>query len=252
MHIAAKKQVGESTKDPLYYYRQNVAGLLELLEACAARDITQLVFSSSCSVYGMPDVDRVTEQTELRPISPYGDTKLTGEKMIASHAAASGMRAVSLRYFNVAGAGAPDLGDPEVFHLIPLIFQAISRDEPVRVFGGDYPTPDGSCIRDYVHVADIAEAHLAAADALAGGFAGGTFNIGRGVGSSVLEVIELTRTITGRDIPSVVVERRAGDPARVVAAVEANERALSFRTTRDLTEMIESAWEAWQRKPVAG
>lgn len=249
VHIAAKKQVGESTKDPLYYYRENVAGLLSLLEACTTRQVEQFVFSSSCSVYGMPDVDRVTENTELRPISPYGDTKLTGERMIASYAAASGMRAVNLRYFNVAGAGTPELGDPEVFHLIPLIFQAMSRGEPVRVFGGDYPTPDGSCIRDYVHVADIADAHLAAADALASGFAGGTFNIGCGVGSSVHEVIELSRTITGQQIPSVVTDRRKGDPARVVADVSAIEQQLGFRTTRDLEEMVHSAWAAWQLRP---
>ena len=245
VHIAAKKQVGESTRDPLYYYRQNVAGLLCLLEACARQDVDRFVFSSSCSVYGMPDVDRVHETTELRPISPYGDTKLTGERMISSYAGASRMRAVSLRYFNVAGTGAPELADPEVFHLIPLIFQAISRDEPVRVFGGDYPTPDGTCIRDYVHVADVAEAHLVAADALAAGFEGGTFNIGRGVGSSVLEVIDLTREITGCEIPVSVVDRREGDPARVVAAVEEIQRGLSFTTSRDLAEMISSAWSAW-------
>lgn len=246
VHIAAKKQVGESTADPLYYYRQNVAGLLALLEQCDARGVEQFVFSSSCSVYGMPDVDKVTESTELRPISPYGDTKLTGERMIASYCAASSMRSVSLRYFNVAGAGAPEIGDPEVFHLIPLIFQAFARGEQVRVFGGDYPTPDGSCIRDYVHVADIAEAHLAAADALSSGFEGGTFNIGRGVGSSVHEVIQQTREITGLDISSTVVDRRTGDPARVVADVEAIHQALGFRTRRDLGEMIASAWAAWQ------
>lgn len=245
VHIAGKKQVGESTADPLYYYRQNVAGLLALLEQCDGRVVEQFVFSSSCSVYGTPDVDKVTESTELRPMSPYGDTKLTGERMIASYCAASSMRAVSLRYFNVAGAGTPEIGDPEVFHLIPLIFQAVGRGEQVRVFGGDYPTPDGSCIRDYVHVSDIAEAHLVAADALSSGFPGGTFNIGRGEGSSVHEVIQQTRAITGLDISSTVVDRRAGDPARVVADVEAIRQALGFSTRRDLGEMIDSAWAAW-------
>lgn len=246
VHIAAKKQVGESVAKPLYYWRQNVAAMLELLEACGSAGVEQFVFSSSCSVYGMPDVDRVTESTPLQPMSPYGESKQTGERMVNGYAAASGLRTINLRYFNVAGAGAPELGDPEVFHLIPLVFQAISRGEPVRVFGGDYPTPDGSCIRDYVHVADIADAHRRAADALGDGHPGGTYNVGVGIGSSVLEVIDVVREITGIDVPHVVVERRPGDPARIVASVEAIERDLGFRSTRDLREMVASAWEAWR------
>ncbi|MCW2543728.1 MAG: exoB, partial [Frankiales bacterium] len=193
VHIAAKKQVGESVAHPLYYYRQNVVALQLLLEGCADAGIDKLVFSSSCSVYGMPDVDRVIESTPLLPMSPYGESKHTGERMINALATATALRAVNLRYFNVAGAGAPELGDPEVFHLIPLVFQAMSRNQPVKVFGGDYPTPDGSCIRDYVHVADIADAHLRAANALVDGYGGGTFNIGCGTGSSVLEVIDVVR-----------------------------------------------------------
>jgi UDP-glucose 4-epimerase len=250
VHIAAKKQVGESVERPLYYYRQNVAALLVLLEACAERSIERFVFSSSCSVYGMPDVDRVTESTPLRPMSPYGESKHTGERMLNAQAAASGLRTVNLRYFNVAGAGAPELGDPEVVHLIPLVFRALARQEPVRVFGDDYPTPDGTCVRDYVHVADIADAHLRAADALVDGYGGGTFNIGRGEGSSVLEVVDVVREVTGVDVPHRVVERRPGDPARIVASAEAIERELGFRTSRDLREMVSSAWEAWQRRPL--
>ena len=250
VHIAAKKQVGESVARPLYYYRQNVVALQLLLEACDGAGIDKLVFSSSCSVYGMPDVDRVVETTPLLPMSPYGESKHTGERMITALAAASSLRAVNLRYFNVAGAGAPELGDPEVFHLIPLVFQAMSRNEPVKVFGGDYPTPDGSCIRDYVHVADIADAHRLAAVALVAGYGGGTFNIGCGEGSSVLQVIDVVRQVTGVDVPHVVVDRRPGDPARIVASVEAIERELEFRTTRDLREMVASAWGAWQARPV--
>lgn len=249
VHIAAKKQVGESMAQPLYYYRQNVAALLALLEGCASADVQQLVFSSSCSVYGMPDVDRVIESTPLRPISPYGESKLTGEQMISAYARASEMRAVSLRYFNVAGAGAPELGDPEVFHLIPLIFQAMQRGEPVKVFGADYPTPDGSCIRDYVHVADVADAHLRAAQALLEGYCGGTFNVGCGQGSSVFDVIKVVADVTGREVRHQVVDRRPGDPARVVAAVDLVERELGFTTSRDLQQMVESAWQAWQSRP---
>jgi UDP-glucose 4-epimerase len=249
VHIAAKKQVGESVAQPLYYYRQNVVALQLLLEGCAAAGIDKLVFSSSCSVYGMPDVDRVVESTPLLPMSPYGESKHTGERMINALAAASSLRTVNLRYFNVAGAGAPELGDPEVFHLIPLVFQAMSRNQPVRVFGGDYPTPDGSCIRDYVHVADIADAHLRAANALVEGYSGGTFNVGCGTGSSVLEVIDVVREVTGVDVPHQVVERRPGDPARIVASVEAIDKELGFRTARDLREMVLSAWQAWQVRP---
>ena len=246
VHIAAKKQVGESVADPLLYYRENLSGLVVLLEACRAAGVSSFVFSSSAATYGLPDVDLVTEDTPGVPLSPYGETKLVGEWLMRDCAAAFGLRFMALRYFNVAGAAAPELGDPAVLNLIPLVFQALDAGERPKVFGGDYPTPDGSCIRDYVHVADIAAAHLAAARALVSGEASATYNIGRGEGSSVLDVLRVIGEVTGRDVTPSIVDRRPGDPARVVAAVDRIRSGLGFTATRDLREMVESAWAGWQ------
>jgi UDP-glucose 4-epimerase len=246
LHIAAKKQVGESVAEPLHYYRENVAGLLMLLEACRARGIDRFLFSSSAATYGMPDVDLVTEDTPTLPLSPYGETKLVGEWLIRDCAVAYGLRATNLRYFNVAGTVAPELADPGCFNLVPLVFQAIDKGERPQVFGNDYPTPDGTCIRDYVHVVDVAEAHVAAARALTEGAAGSTYNIGRGAGSSVLDVLDVVAEVTGRDTTPDVVGRRPGDPARVVAAVDRIRTDLGFEARHDLREMVRSAWEARQ------
>ncbi|MCW2542792.1 MAG: exoB [Frankiales bacterium] len=246
VHIAAKKQVGESVADPLLYYRENVEGLMRLLEGCKARGIDRFLFSSSAATYGMPDVDQVTEQTPTEPLSPYGETKLVGEWLLRDCAVAFGLRVMALRYFNVAGAATPDLGDPGAFNLIPLVFQALTSGARPQVFGDDYPTPDGTCIRDYVHVADIAQAHLAAARALDAGAAGATYNIGRGEGSSVLEVLRVVGEVTGRDVGHDVVARRPGDPARIVAAVDEIRDGLGFEAKHDLREMVESAWAAWR------
>jgi UDP-glucose 4-epimerase len=248
VHIAAKKQVAESVARPLHYYRENVDGLLTLLEACRDHGVEQLVFSSSAATYGMPDVELVTEDTATAPLSPYGETKLVGEWLLRDCALAHGLRVVSLRYFNVAGAASPDLGDPGVFNLVPLVFQALSKGERPRVFGADYPTPDGTCVRDYVHVADVAAAHLAAASALEAGAAGATYNVGRGVGSSVLEVLGVVAEVTGRDTAYDVLPRRAGDPARVVAAVDRVRAELGFEASYDLRQMVASAWEAWPHR----
>ncbi len=249
VHVAAKKQVGESVAEPLFYYRENVAGLATLLEACRDHGVGRLVFSSSAATYGMPDVELVTEDTPAVPLSPYGETKLVGEWLLRDCAKAYGMRVVSLRYFNVAGAASPDLGDPGVFNLVPLVFQALSKGERPKVFGADYPTPDGTCVRDYVHVVDVARAHLAAARVLEEGAEGGTYNIGRGVGSSVLEVLATVAEVTGLDTAYDVVGRRAGDPARIVAAVDRIKAELGFVAEHDLREMVTSAWEAWPHKP---
>ena len=246
VHIAAKKQVGESVADPLHYYRENLDGLLTLLEACRDNGVDRFVFSSSAATYGMPDVDLVTEDTPAAPLSPYGETKLVGEWLLRDCAVAFGLRVMSMRYFNVAGAATPELGDPGVFNLVPLVFQALDKGERPRVFGADYPTPDGTCIRDYVHVSDIAAAHLAAARALDEGAGGATYNIGRGTGSSVLEVLEVIGRVTGRDVGHDVVDRRPGDPARVVAAVDRIREGLGFTAAHDLQEMVESAWAGWQ------
>lgn len=246
VHIAAKKQVAESVAEPLHYYRENVDGLLTLLEACRAGGVDRFVFSSSAATYGMPDVDLVTEETPKEPMSPYGETKLVGEWLLNACAAAHGMRVMSMRYFNVAGAATPELGDPGIFNLVPLVFQALTAGRRPTVFGTDYPTPDGTCVRDYVHVADIAEAHLAAARALDDGADGATYNIGRGAGSSVLEVIDVIGQVTGLDATPELVDRRPGDPARVVAAVDKIRVGLGFEARYDLTAMVESAWAGWQ------
>ena len=246
VHIAAKKQVGESVAEPLHYYRENLDGLLTLLEACRDRGVDRFVFSSSAATYGMPDVDLVTEDTPKEPLSPYGETKLVGEWLLSDCATAFGLRAMSLRYFNVAGAATPQLGDPGVFNLVPLVFQALAKGERPRVFGNDYPTPDGTCIRDYVHVADVADAHLAAARALDAGARGATYNIGRGTGSSVLEVIDVIGQVTGLDVSYDVVGRRPGDPARVVASVDRITEGLGFQAKHDLRQMVESAWAGWR------
>jgi UDP-glucose 4-epimerase len=248
VHIAAKKQVGESVADPLLYYRENVSGLGALLEACRARGVDRFVFSSSAATYGLPDVDLVTEETPGVPLSPYGESKLIGEWMLRACDTAFGLRTLSMRYFNVAGAASAELGDPGVFNLIPLVFQAMSRGEQPRVFGGDYPTPDGTCIRDYVHVADIADAHLEAARALDAGATSQTYNIGRGEGASVLEVIKVIGEVTGQALDPLVVDRRPGDPARVVAAVDRIRSGLGWNAKHDLTDMVRSAWEGWQAR----
>ena len=246
VHIAAKKQVGESMADPLLYYRENVEGLVALLDSCRTGGVDKVVFSSSAATYGLPDVDLVTEDTPGVPLSPYGESKLIGEWMLRHCERAYGMRTMNLRYFNVAGAATPELGDTGVFNLIPMVFERLQAGERPRVFGGDYPTPDGTCVRDYVHVADIAAAHLAAARALEDGAVGATYNIGRGEGSSVRDVLAVVAEVTGLDTTPDVVERRPGDPARIVAAVDRIRDGLGFSASHDLRAMVESAWAGWQ------
>ena len=246
VHIAAKKQVGESVADPLKYWHENVTGLVELLRGCQDEGVEQFVFSSSAATYGLPDVELVDEDMPGQPLSPYGETKLVGEWVMRDCATAFGLRYMAMRYFNVAGAATPELGDPGVFNLVPLVFQALQDGRRPRVNGADYPTPDGTCVRDYVHVADIAAAHLAAARALDGGAGSATYNIGRGEGSSVLEVIDVIGTVTGLDTSYDIGPRRAGDPARVVAAVDRIRDGLGFEAQHDLQSMVQSAWAGWQ------
>ena len=246
VHIAAKKQVGESVADPLLYYRENLSGLVTLLSSCRDAGVDRFVFSSSAATYGLPDVELVTEDTPGVPLSPYGETKLVGEWLMRDCATAFGLRSMALRYFNVAGAASPDLGDPGIFNLIPLVFRALEAGQRPQVFGADYPTPDGTCIRDYVHVADVAAAHLAAARALDDGAESATYNIGRGEGSSVREVLAVIEQVTGMDTEPTVVDRRPGDPARVVAAVERIRTGLGFSAGRDLQDMVETAWAGWR------
>ena len=249
IHIAAKKQVGESVEQPLLYYRENVTGTQLLLDAAVSEGVGSFVFSSSAATYGMPDVDVVDEDTPTRPLSPYGVTKLVGEWMARDVSVATGLRVVALRYFNVAGAATPELGDPGVFNLIPLVFRELTSGQRPKLFGDDYPTPDGTCIRDYVHVADIADAHVAALkhlDAAAEGTPFRVYNVGRGVGSSVLEVINVIGEVTGLDVTPQVVGRRAGDPARIVGSVARLQADLGWSARHDLREMVASAWAGWQ------
>ncbi|MFL6070451.1 MAG: UDP-glucose 4-epimerase GalE [Actinomycetes bacterium] len=252
VHMAAKKAVGESVERPLYYYRENVDGLLSLLEAMDATGLKKMVYSSSAATFGMPDSDDpLTEDYVCQPINPYGETKLIGEWLMRDVATALGLDWISLRYFNVAGAGGPDLGDTGVFNLIPMVFRALSTGKNPQVFGSDYPTPDGSCIRDYIHVADLADAHVAAVNRLDQGSASEIYNVGRGQGVSVIEVMDAVRAATAIDFTYDLVARRAGDPARLVASADKIERELGWSTSYDLAAMVSSAWEAWQAHPPA-
>lgn len=245
IHLAAKKAVGESVERPLFYWEQNVEGFRSLLAATVDAGVEAVVLSSSAACYGEPDVDLVTEDEPPRPLSPYGTTKLAGEWLLRETAVAHGLRHTSLRYFNVAGAGAPELGDTGVFNLIPMVFRRITRNEPPLIFGGDYPTPDGTCVRDFIHVTDLAEAHVAAAAALEDRELPPVLNVSTATGSSVREVVDTIRDVTGIDLEPEVVARRPGDPPRIVGSADRIASELGWTGERDLREMVASAWEAW-------
>jgi len=251
IHIAAKKQVGESAERPAWYYTQNVGGTANLLQAMERAGVNRMMFSSSAATYGLPDVPAgavLDENTPPRPISPYGETKLACEWMIRAAGAAWGLRSVNLRYFNVAGAGWPDLGDPGVFNLIPIVFRALTNGEQPVVFGDDYPTADGTCIRDYVHVVDLADAHLAALDYLdRDDRPHDVFNVGTGGGASVTQVLDQVARTTGLRVSPTIGPRRPGDPAALVADVSRIGEALGWRAEHDLEEIVDSAWQAWPR-----
>ena len=254
LHIAAKKQVGESVEQPLRYYRENVEGLRVVLEAAAEAGVRRFLLSSSAAVYGMPDVDVVTEQTPCLPMSPYGETKLAGEWLVRATGRAHGMGTVSLRYFNVAGAATPELGDPGVFNLVPMVFERLTAGRAPLIFGADDPTPDGTCVRDYIHIADVATAHVAAVRRLEADPDGTelVLNIGRSEGVSVREMLDTIGRVTGLDATGEIVPRRAGDPARVVASADLISKELGWTAEHDLTSMITSAWSGWQyRHPSA-
>ncbi|MEE6283300.1 UDP-glucose 4-epimerase GalE [Georgenia sp. MJ170] len=262
VHFAARKQVGESVERPAWYFQQNITGLANVVAAMGGAGVQRLIFSSSAAVYGMPDVDLVTEETTPEPINPYGQTKLVGEWLIADAARAWGMRTAALRYFNVAGAGWDDLGDPAVLNLVPMVLDRLARGERPKIFGTDYPTPDGTCIRDYIHVLDLAHAHLTALDHLApvDGVDGGdgpdegegtslVLNVGTGSGASVREVIDMIGTVSGLDVTADVEPRRPGDPPQLIAAADRIADVLGWRAERGLEEIIASAWQAWQAGP---
>ena len=250
LHLAAKKRVGESVERPDYYWQENVGGLQNLLAAMKAHDVKNFVFSSSAAVYGQPEVSPgtlITEETPCAPINPYGATKLEGEVLSGAMAESDGLKVAALRYFNVAGAGRPELGDQYIFNLVPIVFDALDRGEQPTVFGNDYSTPDGSCIRDYVHVQDLADAHIAAMDFVEKSDAGFTaINIGTGSGASVFEVLAMIQDVTGISIDPTIGQRREGDPAALVADVSFAKDVLGWQSSRDLRDIVTSAWEAWQ------
>ena len=255
LHCAARSLVGESGRDPAKYYRDNVAGGVALLEAARTTGVGRIVFSSTAAVYGVPDTTPIPEDAPLRPINPYGETKRTFEGALRWYGAAYGLRSVSLRYFNVAGA-TEALGedhDPET-HLIPNVLAAAEGRSPLTVFGADYPTPDGTCIRDYIHVADLADAHLRGIEATTPGDARTAepliCNLGTAGGFSIREVIAAAERVVGREIPFTMGDRRAGDPPILVASNERAGRVLGWQAQRpSIDEMVGSAWAWRQRRP---
>ena len=245
VHLAARKKVGESVEKPEWYYSQNIGGMANLMAAMREAGVKKLVFSSSAATYGMPDVDAVSEDTPCKPINPYGETKLVGEWMVDAAAAAWGLRGVNLRYFNVAGAGWNDLADTAVANLVPIVFAAIRAGNTPKVYGNDYATTDGSCVRDYVHVHDLASAHLAAIDYLnTDTRPHTTFNVGTGKGSSVFEVIEEIKKVSGINFKEEIVERRAGDPPFLCADVSRIKNVLGWTAKHDLHDIVQSGWDA--------
>jgi len=244
IHLAARKQVGESVEIPEQYFLDNLGGLGNLLIAMRENDLHKLVFSSSAATYGIPDVDTVSEDYPGKPINPYGQTKLIGEWMVAN-AAVWGLKGVNLRYFNVAGCEFPDLADTAELNLIPIAIAQLKRGDNPIVFGDDYPTPDGSCIRDYVHVGDLARAHLMAVDYLdADTREYATFNVGSGSGASVLEVLDALKSASRIDFVPEIKARRAGDPPRLVADTTRIEKVFGLKAEHDLEQIVSSAWDA--------
>ncbi|WP_199616098.1 UDP-glucose 4-epimerase GalE [Paenibacillus alkalitolerans] len=254
VHFAANSLVGESMTDPAKYYDNNVYGTLCLLERMNEAGVKRIVFSSTAATYGDPERVPITEGDRTDPLNTYGETKLAMERMMRWFDVAHGIKYVSLRYFNAAGAHEKGLiGEdhrPET-HLVPLVLQvALGQREFIGIYGDDYPTHDGTCIRDYIHVMDLADAHVLAVEKLRSGGESGVFNLGNGRGFTVREVVETARKVTGHDIPARVVPRRAGDPAALVASSERAKAELGWQPKRaSLEAIIESAWKWHQANP---
>ncbi|MFY0406211.1 UDP-glucose 4-epimerase GalE [Solicola sp. PLA-1-18] len=248
VHLAGFKYAGVSVQRPLHTYEQNVTGTARLLEAMAAADVENIVFSSSAATFGTPDVDLVTETTPTSPESPYGESKLIGEWLLADQGRATGLRHTSLRYFNVVGSGSPHLYDSSPHNLFPLVLEAVAQGRTPRINGDDYATPDGTCVRDYVHVADLATSHVAAARALADGRTlEPVYNLGSGDGVSVREIMSAVARVTGVDFEPEIGPRRPGDPDRIVASGELAARDLDWQMRHTLDDMVRSAWESAPR-----
>lgn len=252
MHFAAFIEVGESVVDPLSFYDNNVAGTVSLLQAMRRAEVSKFVFSSTCATYGLPEQIPMTEEHPQRPISPYGQTKHMVEQVLRDSDAAYGLRSVSFRYFNASGADASgQLGEnhsPET-HLIPLVLlTALGRRPSIKIFGTDYDTPDGTCVRDYIHVSDLADAHVLGLEYLLGGGETTAFNLGNGLGFSVREVIEVARSVTGLPIAVEETGRRAGDSTSLVGSSDRARQVLGWQPRfADLRVIVEDAWRWHQR-----
>ncbi|BDI21674.1 UDP-glucose 4-epimerase GalE [Herbiconiux sp. L3-i23] len=245
VHLAGFKYAGVSVQKPLLTYEQNVTGTATLLGAMGEAGVDKIVFSSSAAVFGTPDVDLVTEETATRPESPYGESKLIGEWLLRDQEKAAGVKHTSLRYFNVVGSGYPDLYDASPHNLFPLVFDALLRGDVPRIYGDDYPTPDGTCVRDYIHVSDLAQAHVAAARRLAAGEpVERVYNLGSGEGVSVRQIMDAVASVTGIAFDPEIATRRPGDPARIVATGEKAARDLGWTMRHGLDDMVRSAWDA--------
>lgn len=254
IHFAACSQVGESMVDPLKYYNNNLYGTMVLLDAMKAHGVDKIVFSSTAAAYGEPERVPILEDDRTAPTNCYGETKLAMEKMMSWVSRAHGLHYIALRYFNACGAHASgaigEAHDPET-HLVPLILQVpAGKREKILVFGDDYPTPDGTCIRDYIHVTDLAQAHILAMDHLLAGGENDVFNLGNGVGFSVQEVIECARRVTGHAIAAEIAPRRAGDPAQLIASSEKAKAVLGWKPAyHELETIIASAWNWHKNHP---
>ncbi|MDM7854038.1 UDP-glucose 4-epimerase GalE [Cellulomonas alba] len=253
VHLAAKKQVGESVAEPVWYYQQNVGGLAAVLDASRVAGCRRLLFSSSAAVYGEPAGGAVDESVVPLPINPYGETKLVGEWLARDAGRAWGLEHVALRYFNVAGAGRPELGDPAVLNLVTMVLDRLEQGLAPVVFGTDYPTPDGTCVRDFVHVQDLAEAHVAALAALeTGGLPSSTYDVGTGRGASVREVLAALADASGLDTTPETTGRRPGDPAVLVARAERIRAEIGWAPRFGLDDIAASAWAAWRAQRARG
>ena len=251
IHMAGRKQVPESVRRAAWYYRQNVGGLANVLQSMQDAGVGRLIFSSSAAVYATSPVP-VVEAGDTGPVNPYGETKLVGEQLISSATRSFGLTATSLRYFNVAGAGSPDLGDVHALNLVPMVFERIERGERPAIFGDDFDTPDGTCVRDYVHVSDLADAHVAALRALdEPGPPHRIYNVGTGTGYSVRQMVDSMIALSGSPLSPVVEGRRPGDPASVVADVSLIRRELGWTARHGIDEILSSAWEARRAAPPA-
>jgi UDP-glucose 4-epimerase len=245
IHLAGFKYAGVSVQRPLHTYEQNVLGMITLLEAMQRHEVQQCVFSSSAAVYGAVDVDLVTEDTAKNPASPYGESKLIGEWLLRDQEVAAGLRHTSLRYFNVVGSGDVAVRDTSPHNLFPLVFEALVEGRQPRINGTDYPTPDGTCVRDYLHVTDLALAHVEAARRLeAGDTLEPAYNLGSGDGVSVRQIMDAVAEVTGIALEPELAPRRPGDPPRIVASGELAARDLGWAMRHSLLQMVQSAWDA--------